>query len=239
MNDIPPSRRIAVIGRGRLGSALAPALDAGPPLARGETIAPGTDVVILAVPDAALAALAAELAPGPLIGHCSGALSLDVLTPHAERFSLHPLMSLTAESGPAALRGAGAAIAGSSPRALAIAGDLAARAGLEPFTLADEDRALYHAAASIASNFLVALESIADRLFSSVGVEHRHTAALARASLENWATLGGERALTGPIARGDRATVARQRQALAARAPDLLGLFDALADATARLGAPA
>ncbi|HVC83833.1 MAG TPA: DUF2520 domain-containing protein [Solirubrobacteraceae bacterium] len=239
MNDIPPSRRIAVIGRGRLGSVLAAALDAGPPLARGEAIAPGTDVVILAVPDAALAALAAELTPGPLVGHCSGALSLDVLAPHVERFSLHPLMSLTAESGPAQLIGAGAAIAGSSPRALAIAGELAARAGLQQFTLGDEDRALYHAAASIASNFLVALESIADRLFSSVGVEHRHTAALARASLENWATLGGERALTGPIARGDNATVARQRQALAARAPDLLGLFDALAEATARLGAPA
>jgi len=239
MNDIPPSRRIAVIGRGRLGSVLAAALDAGPPLARGEAIAPDTDVVILAVPDAALAALAAELTPGPLVGHCSGALSLDVLAPHVERFSLHPLMSLTAESGPAQLIGAGAAIAGSSPRALAIAGELAARAGLQQFTLGDEDRALYHAAASIASNFLVALESIADRLFSSVGVEHRHTAALARASLENWATLGGERALTGPIARGDNATVARQRQALAARAPDLLGLFDALAEATARLGAPA
>jgi predicted short-subunit dehydrogenase-like oxidoreductase (DUF2520 family) len=239
MNDIPPSRRIAVIGRGRLGSVLAPALDAEPPLARGEPIAPHTDVVILAVPDAALAPLAAELTPGPLVGHCSGALSLDVLAPHVERFSLHPLMSLTADSGPQQLIGAGAAIAGSSPRALVIAGELAARAGLEPFRLADEDRALYHAAASIASNFLVALESIADRLFSSVGVEHRHTATLARASLENWATLGGERALTGPIARGDSATVARQRDALAARAPDLLGLFDALADATVSLGAPA
>jgi len=239
MNDIPTSRRIAVIGRGRLGSVLAPALHAEPPLARGEPLAPGTEVVILAVPDAALAPLAAELTPGPAVGHCSGALSLDVLAPHVERFSLHPLMSLTAESGPQRLIGAGAAIAGSSPRALAIAGELAARAGLEPFRLADEDRALYHAAASIASNFLVALEAIADRLFGSVGVEHRHAAALARASLENWATLGAQRALTGPIARGDSATVARQRAALAARAPDLLAVFDALAAATASLGAPA
>jgi len=239
MNDIPPSRRIAVIGRGRLGSVLAPALHAEPALARGEPIGPGTEVVILAVPDAALAPLAAALAPGPVVGHCSGALSLDVLAPHRERFSLHPLMTLTAESQPRQLIGAGAAIAGSSPRALALAGELAQGAGLEPFRLAEEDRALYHAAASIASNFLVALEAIADRLFSSVGVEHRHAAALARASLENWATLGAQRALTGPIARGDSATVARQRAALAARAPDLLGLFDALAAATASLGAPA
>ena len=133
MNDIPPSRRIAVIGRGRLGSVLAPALHAEPALARGEPIAPGTEVVILAVPDAALAPLAAELAPGPVVGHCSGALSLDVLAPHRERFSLHPLMTLTAESEPRQLIGAGAAIAGSSPRALALAGELARGAGLEPF----------------------------------------------------------------------------------------------------------
>jgi predicted short-subunit dehydrogenase-like oxidoreductase (DUF2520 family) len=239
MNDTPTSRRIAVIGRGRLGSVLAPALGAGPALARGEPIAPGTEIVILAVPDAALAALAAELPRGPIVGHCSGALSLAVLAPHAERFSLHPLMTLTAQSGPERLQGAGAAIAGSNPHALAIAAELAARAGLEPFSLADEDRALYHAAASIASNFLVTLESIADRLFGSVGVEHRHTVSLARASLENWATLGARQALTGPIARGDSATVARQRAALASRAPDLLGTFDALADATAVLGARA
>ena len=238
MNDTPTPCRIAVIGRGRLGSALAPALRAAPPLGRGEPVPPDAEVVILAIPDDCVAALAGELAPGPIVGHCSGALSLDVLAPHAERFSLHPLMTLTAESGPERLRGAGAAIAASGPRALAVAAELAARAGLEPFTVADEDRALYHAAASIASNFLVTLESIADRLLGSVGVAHRHTAALARASLENWATLGAERALTGPIARGDSTTVARQRAALALRAPDLVGLFDALADATSSLGAP-
>ena len=238
MNDIPTPRRIAVIGRGRLGSALAPALDAAPPLGRGEAVPADAEVVILAVPDDCVAALAGELTPGPVVGHCSGVLPLEVLAPHAERFSLHPLMTLTAQSGPERLRGAGAAIAASSPRALAVAGELAARAGLEPFSVADDDRALYPAAASIASNFLVTLESVADRLLGSVGVAHRHTAALARASLENWATLGGDRALTGPIARGDHATVARQRAALAVRAPDLLGLFDTLADATARLKAP-
>jgi predicted short-subunit dehydrogenase-like oxidoreductase (DUF2520 family) len=238
MNDISTTR-IAVIGRGRLGSVLVQALGAVPALARGEPVPPGTEVVILAVPDAAIAPLAAELPLGPIVGHCSGALSLEVLAPHAQRFSLHPLMTLTAQSAPERLRGAGAAIAGSSPRALAIASELAARAGLDPFSLADDDRALYHAAASIASNFLVTLEAIADRVLGSVGVQHRHTAALASASLENWSRLGAQRALTGPIARGDSATVARQRAALAARAPDLLAVFDALADATRSLGAPA
>ncbi len=194
--------------------------------------------MILAVPDGAIAELAASLSPGPPVGHCSGALTLDALAPHAERFSLHPLMALTADRAPAALRGAGAAIAGSTPRSLALARELAQRAGLEPFAVAEDDRALYHAAASIASNFLVTIEAIADSLFAAVGVEHRHAATLARASLENWAG-GGARALTGPIARGDRATVERQRDAIAERAPAVLRTFDALADATRALAAGA
>lgn len=61
----------------------------------------------------------------------------------------------------------------------------------------------------MASNFLVTVEATADRLFAAVGVEHRHVVTLARASLESWAVLGGRRALTGPIARGDHATVER------------------------------
>ena len=55
---------------------------------------------------------------------------------------------------------------------------------------------------------------------------------LVRATVDNWAALGPDRALTGPIARGDEATVARQREAIADRAPELLAMFDALADAT-------
>ena len=227
---------IAVIGRGRLGSVLAAALDAGPPLARGAAPPAGAAIVILAVPDDAIAPLAREIAPGPLVGHCSGSLTLDVLAPHAERFSLHPLMTVAAGAGPAVLRGAAAAIAGSTPHALATAAALARAAGLEPLEVADADRALYHAAASFASNFLVTVESIADRLFAAAGVEHRHAARLASAALENWAAQG-PRALTGPIARGDEATVARQRDALATRAPDLVDLFDALAGATRALAA--
>jgi len=237
MNDTPPSPAVAVIGRGRLGTALAAALAAGEPLARGEAPPPATGAVILAVPDAAIAPLAASLAPGPAVGHCAGALGLDALAPHRERFSLHPLMTLAPGAGAAGLRGAGAAIAGSSPSALALAAALARRAGLEPFTVAEADRALYHAAASICSNFLVTLEALAERLFASAGVERGHAARLARASLDNWEALGARAALTGPIARGDRATVARQRGALAARAPEVLAVYDALADATRALAA--
>src|SRR5579871_3677006 len=137
MHDTPTSGAPAVIGDGRLGRVLARALGAGAPLRRGELPPATARAVILAVPDGAIAPLAAALAPGPPVGHCSGALTLDALAPHAERFSLHPLMTLTPASEPAALRGAGAAIAGSTPRALALARALAERVGLEPFTVAD------------------------------------------------------------------------------------------------------
>jgi len=239
MNDTDNLSAPAVIGDGRLGRALAQALGAGPPLRRGEHAPANAGALILAVPDRAIASLAAGLPLGPPIGHCSGALTLDVLAPHEERFSLHPLMTLTPNCDPEALRGAGAAVAGSTAGSLALARRLALRAGLEPFAVAEADRALYHAAASIASNFLVTVEAIAERLFAAVGVEHRHAATLARASLENWARSGTEHALTGPIARGDTSTVERQRLAIAARAPDVLRTFDALVDATRALGAGA
>ena len=239
MNDTDNLCAPAVIGGGRLGRVLARALGAGAPLRRGESPVAGARAVILAVPDGAIAELAASLPLGVPVGHCSGALTLDVLAPHRERFSLHPLMTLTFDSEPEDLAGAGAAVAGSTSRSFALARELAQRAGLEPFAVAEADRALYHAAATIASNFLITVEATADRLFAAVGVEHRHAATLARASLENWARSGAQKALTGPIARGDSATVERQRAALAARAPDAVRTFDALADATRALAASA
>ena len=98
--------------------------------------------------------------------------------------------------------------------------------------MADEDRVAYHAAASIASNFLVTLEGAAERLAATAGVDRELLVPLVRAAVENWAADGAERALTGPIARGDDETVARQRAAVEERTPELLPLFDALVDAT-------
>src|SRR3954452_25428713 len=83
--------RCAVVGRGRMGSALTAALALGEPLGRGADAA-DADVVLLAVPDAEIAAAAAAIAPGRLVGHLSGATTLDPLAPH-EAFSLHPLMT--------------------------------------------------------------------------------------------------------------------------------------------------
>jgi predicted short-subunit dehydrogenase-like oxidoreductase (DUF2520 family) len=191
------------------------------------------------VPDGEIANAAAAVERGragsdsPLVGHCSGATTLEVLAPH-DAFSLHPLMTVPVD-GPSQLAGASAAIAGSTPRARGVAHQLALHLGLTPIDVADEDRAAYHAAASIASNFLITLEAAAERLAADAGVERAALVPLVRATVENWASLGAERALTGPIARGDAETVSRQRQAIEQRTPELLGLFDALAEATRTL----
>lgn len=221
---------IAVIGAGRLGTVLAAALHAAPPLGRGADGA-GAEVVLLCVPDAEIAAAAAQVAPGPLVGHCSGTLGADVLAPH-EAVTLHPLMTVPHDAPPDVLRGAGCAVGATSDRALATAHGLATRLGMDAVEVADVDRAAYHAAASMAANFLVTLEAAAERVAATAGVDRALLTPLVRASVENWAALGPERALTGPIARGDAATVELHRAALAERTPDLLPLYDALCDAT-------
>jgi pantoate--beta-alanine ligase len=239
MNDNLPVHW-TIVGRGRLGTALAAALtEAGlrveGPLGRGANAA-GADAVLLCVPDGEIAAAAAHIPPGPLLGHCSGALGLDVLGDR-EAFGLHPLMTVTAAG--AEFAGAGCAVAGSTTRALAAAHALARCMGMRAVEIADQDRATYHAAASVASNFLVTLEAAAEQLAGTTGASRDLLVPLVRATVENWAAQGPTGALTGPIARGDEATVRRQRDAVAARSPDLLPLFDALADATRRLARPA
>jgi predicted short-subunit dehydrogenase-like oxidoreductase (DUF2520 family) len=238
LKPVSPMREldsIAIVGAGRLGSALATAF-ATTPLRRGEAPPAGAPVVLLCVPDAEIAAAAAAVAPRPLVGHCSGATTLQpIVAAGHEAFSLHPLMTVPHGAGPEVLHGAGAAIAGSTDRALALAGALAGRLGMRAVEVADADRAAYHAAAAMASNFLVALEGAAERLAATAGVDRELLVPLVRASLENWASLGAEAAITGPIARGDHATVARHREAIADRAPELLELYDALAGATREL----
>jgi predicted short-subunit dehydrogenase-like oxidoreductase (DUF2520 family) len=226
---------IVTVGAGRLGTALTAALgaaglDVRGPLGRGAP-ADGAATVLLCVPDREIAAAAAAVAPGPLVGHCSGATGLAPLAPH-EAFSLHPLMTVPANASPGVLSGAGCAVDGTTQRALEVAERLAAVLGMRATRIAEEDRVAYHAAASIASNFLVTLEGAAERLAATAGVDRALLAPLVRAAVEDWAERGAADALTGPIARGDEETVARQRAAVADRTPELLDLFDVLADAT-------
>jgi predicted short-subunit dehydrogenase-like oxidoreductase (DUF2520 family) len=229
-------RRLAIVGRGRVGTALAHALTAASieiegPLGRGER--PTADVVLLCVPDAEIAN-AASLVDARFIGHVSGATPLDAVD-----FGLHPLQTVT---GPDAdFTGCGCAIAGSTPEALELARSLALAARMAPFEIDDSARAAYHAAASIASNFVVTVERMAERVAATAGIEpadaRRMLAPLVRQTVDNWAELGPQAALTGPVARGDEVTVARQRRAIADAAPDLIPLFDALVEQTRELAA--
>jgi predicted short-subunit dehydrogenase-like oxidoreductase (DUF2520 family) len=232
----PLPRHCAVVGAGRMGSALVPALRAAGlevsgPLGRGERC-PQADCVLLCVPDGEITSAAAAVAPGPLVGHLSGATTLAPLAGH-EAFSLHPLMTVPATGAPP-FAGAPAAVAGSTPRALGTARALVQALGMEPFEVADADRAAYHAAASLASNYLVALEDAAERVLATTGSGRDVLVPLVRATVETWAR-DGAGALTGPIARGDDDTVARQRAAVEERTPELLGLWDALAGSTREL----
>ncbi len=231
-----PAATITIVGAGRLGRVLARALRAAGlrvngPTARGEHIAPA-DIVLLCVPDDAIAGAAAALrGHGGLIGHTSGATPLT----HVD-FGLHPLQTFVGDEGPDAFRGIGCAVAGRTQEATDAALNLATALGAHPFVIADEQRAAYHAAASIASNYLVTLEAAAERIAGAAGLSPEDArellAPLVRRTADNWAALGPEAALTGPVARGDDETVARQRTAIADAAPDLLPLFDVLTEQT-------
>lgn len=234
MPDSQPAQtlaRVVIVGDGRVGRAMVAALrkagvDVEGPLGRGAT---GEDaqIVLLAVPDAEIAAAAELVTPGSLVGHFSGATTLEPLAPH-EALSIHPLTTVTGE---ASFAGVPAALAGSTDRALAAAHALAAALGMLAFEVTDADRAAYHAAASIASNFLVTLEAFAEDLAATAGVPRHALEPLVRATVANWQASGAA-ALTGPIARGDEETVARQRAAVEERLPERAALFDALVAAT-------
>jgi predicted short-subunit dehydrogenase-like oxidoreductase (DUF2520 family) len=237
--------RVGVVGPGRVGTALARALrDAGVqvegPVGRGERPA-GCDAIVLCVPDAEIPGAAeAMTAAAPLIGHTSGATPLSALAHSGvPAFGMHPLQSFA--NADVSFAAVGAAVAGTTPEALAFATALAERLGMTPFEIDDERRAAYHAAASIASNFLVTLEAAAERVAARAGLDRADARALlmplVRQTVENLAALGPEEALTGPIARGDEATVEAQRAAIAEAAPELLALFDVLADRTRALAA--
>jgi predicted short-subunit dehydrogenase-like oxidoreductase (DUF2520 family) len=143
-------------------------------------------------------------------------------------FSIHPLQTFADAETP--VEGTPAAIAGSGERALDFARRLAEALGMRPFEVPEENRAAYHAAASIASNLLVALEESATDLLERAGVDDAREllAPLVLRTAANWSERGAA-ALTGPIARRDRETVERHRAAIAKSAPELIHLYEALA----------
>lgn len=218
---------VHIIGAGRAGSAIAARLrERDVRVIVGREPEPEADLVLLCVPDAAIGEVAAGVPVGPWVAHVSGATPLTALAPHERRFSVHPLQTLVRGRGPEQLDGAWAAVTAETPEAMAAAQDLADRLGLRAFELADADRAIYHAAAVIGGNYLVTLHRIATRLLGTAGVPPEAIVPLMQRTIEN----GFE--LTGPIARGDRATIEAHLAALEERAPDLVPVYTALAEAT-------
>src|SRR6266487_4134785 len=201
--------RINVIGRGRVGSAVASRLEE-----RGiELRENGVELILLCVPDTAIRDVAQDLVPGPgWIAHVSGAIPLTALDPHERRFGLHPLQTFTRARGPEQLDGAFAAVTAETPEARERGFELA--------------RLLYHAGAAIASNYLVTLHRVASELFRSAGAPPEALVPLMQRTIDN----GFE--LTGPIERGDWETVEAHREAIRAIRPDLEPLYDVLAEAT-------
>ena len=150
---------ICVVGAGRVGRPVAERLSARIPtrVVGRELDVRDADLVLLCVPDRAIAEIADALEPGPWVAHTSGATTLDALAPHTRRFSVHPLQTFMTERGPEQLDGAWAAVSGETDEALAAGTELARLLGLEPFELADDERPLYHAGATFAASFLVTL----------------------------------------------------------------------------------
>jgi predicted short-subunit dehydrogenase-like oxidoreductase (DUF2520 family) len=215
-------RHVSVVGRGRVGGAFAARLAERGRLAELAQ----ADLVVLCVPDAAIAAVARELPPGPWVAHVSGATPLAALEPHRRRFGVHPLQTFTRARGAEQIDGAWAAITGDDDEARAAASWLARTLGLQPFELDDAHRAVYHAGASIASNFLVTLHRAAVRAMAAAGAPAAALTPLMQRTIENGFDL------TGPIARGDVATVAAHLDAIRRELPDLEPMYRALAEAT-------
>ena len=222
--------RIHVIGSGRVGSAVAARLsERGVAVRVGRVVEDDPQLVLLCVPDTAIADVARGLTPGPSSAHVSGATPLAALDPHERRFSVHPLQTFTRSRGPEQLDGAWAALTAETDETRAVALWLAETLGLRPFELADSARTLYHAGAVFASNYVVTLHRAASLLFESAGAPPEALEPLMRRTIEN------DFELTGPIARGDWATVEAHRAAILAARPELEHLYETLAGGTLAL----
>jgi predicted short-subunit dehydrogenase-like oxidoreductase (DUF2520 family) len=201
---------IALIGAGRAGTSFSLALRRVGHhvqlLHHDDAAALDTpDLILLCVPDDAIATVAEQIAPSDqyVVAHVAGSRTLDVLAPHRRVGSLHPLMALPdGDDGAQRLIGATYCVAGDD-LLRSVAESLEGRI----ISLADAERSVYHAAAVVASNHLVALMGQVQTLAESIGLTLDDFLPLASQSLRDVAVLGPDAALTGPASRGDMATI--------------------------------
>jgi predicted short-subunit dehydrogenase-like oxidoreductase (DUF2520 family) len=230
---------VRIVGPGRAGSSLADALAlagwaVGAPVTRGDDPAPaarGVDLCVVAVPDAAIEAVARAIDPvaTTVVAHLSGSLPADVLAPHPRRAAIHPLASLPdRDTGARTLAGGCWWATDGDPMAAEVVAALHGRTIAVP----PAARGAYHAAACVAANHLVALLAQVERIAAGAGLPAEPFYDLAAATLANARRRGAPAALTGPAARGDGATVGRHLSAIGAGEHDL---YLALASAAAHL----
>jgi predicted short-subunit dehydrogenase-like oxidoreductase (DUF2520 family) len=202
------------------------------------------DLVLVTVPDDVLPGLieglAATGAPfaGRLVAHASGAHGIRVLDPATRAgalpLALHPVMTFTGREDDVD-RIKGVSFGVTAPEPLRPAAEvLVIEMGGEPVFIAEENRPAYHAALSFAANYLVTLVAQAEDLLRAAGADNPGPllGPLLGAALDNALRLG-DAGLTGPVARGDDGTVAAHVASIAARAPDALPAYRALARLTA------
>lgn len=254
---------VVLLGRGRLGTSLAGALDAAgipqrsvPARERERvraTLEEGPSLVVLAVPDAAIRVTAEAVlaAAGPRrspVVHLSGALGeaeLRALSDAGfETGSFHPFLPFSEARPPEFFAGATIGVQASSEGLLAQLSDLARAIGAQPRQVEEAQRVLYHAAAVMASNYLVALASQAAGLLEEIGWDREAALAallpLMAGTVDNLKADGLPNALSGPLRRGDAATIGKHIEALSATAPPLtLRTYAVLAETAVTLAVAA
>jgi predicted short-subunit dehydrogenase-like oxidoreductase (DUF2520 family) len=236
-------RIVAIVGRS-LSSAESVAADLGAAPFSIDMEFPAGELLVIATRDDVIPAIAGtiagRIAPGPGSGavHMSGLVGRDALAPLEvagfETGVFHPLQTLpNPEVGAARLPGAwvGITATGLRDRLVELAGSMA----MHPFDIADEHKALYHAAATAAANFPLASLSMSRDLFAAAGVPFAAARPLVEAIVANAFELGPRAALTGPVARGDVGTVSTQMDAVARAEPTWLADFVASVQTLARI----
>ena len=235
---------VAASGVSRASLALAERHLPGVPLLPADEVVVRAELVVLAVPDDALATLVAGLAetdtwrPGQLVAHVSGAHGLGVLDPAIRHgalpLALHPVMTFTGRPEDAD-RMAGVSFGVTAPEQLRpVAEALVVEMGGEPVWITEEARPLYHAALAVGANHLVTLVAESADLLRRAGVERPALllGPLLGAALDN-VLRSGDAALTGPVARGDAGTVEAHLATLRRYAPESVPGYVALARLTA------
>ena len=218
------------------------------PLLPPPDVVNGADLVLLALPDDALAGMvrglvaAGAVRAGQIIVHTSGAHGVDVLEPATRQgalpLALHPVMTFTGRAEDLERIVAcsfGVTAAEGDEAAWSVGEALVVEMGAEPVRIPPAARPLYHTALAHGANHLITLVGESADLLRRAGVGNpeRLLGPLLSAALDN-ALRHGDRALTGPVARGDAGTVRAHLRVLATNAPELLPSYRALAERTAR-----